>query len=99
MLGFNFSEFKPKTDKKSNFDHIDLKRLRQKYSTWIENGELSKKEIATELMQTDGARLYHDQALFKEAGGGITPWHADQYYWPLNRLANDKKCQQLREFY
>jgi ectoine hydroxylase-related dioxygenase (phytanoyl-CoA dioxygenase family) len=21
--------------------------------------------------------------LFKEAGGGITPWHADQYYWPL----------------
>ena len=37
-------------NKKSNFDHIDLKRLRQKYSTWIENGELSKKEIATELM-------------------------------------------------
>jgi ectoine hydroxylase-related dioxygenase (phytanoyl-CoA dioxygenase family) len=21
--------------------------------------------------------------LFKEGGGGITPWHADQYYWPL----------------
>ncbi|MFF7154158.1 phytanoyl-CoA dioxygenase family protein [Streptomyces sp. NPDC008139] len=28
-------------------------------------------------------RLYHDQALHKEPGGGITPWHADQYYWPL----------------
>lgn len=28
-------------------------------------------------------RLYHDQALYKEAGGGPTPWHADQYYWPL----------------
>ncbi|MGB2405147.1 MAG: phytanoyl-CoA dioxygenase family protein, partial [Flavobacteriaceae bacterium] len=28
-------------------------------------------------------RLYHDQALFKEAGGGYTPWHADQFYWPL----------------
>ncbi|SKB73189.1 phytanoyl-CoA dioxygenase family protein [Maribacter arcticus] len=40
-------------------------------------------QIATELMQVDGVRLYHDQALFKEAGGGITPWHADQYYWPL----------------
>jgi ectoine hydroxylase-related dioxygenase (phytanoyl-CoA dioxygenase family) len=40
-------------------------------------------KIATDLMQTNGARLYHDQALFKEAGGGITPWHADQYYWPL----------------
>ena len=29
-------------------------------------------------------RLYHDQALYKEGGGGITPWHADQYYWPLS---------------
>lgn len=40
-------------------------------------------KIATDLMQTRGVRLYHDQALFKEGGGGITPWHADQYYWPL----------------
>ena len=40
--------------------------------------------IATDLMQTDGARLYHDQALYKEPGGGFTPWHADQYYWPLS---------------
>ena len=39
--------------------------------------------IATQLMQVEGVRLYHDQALFKEPGGGITPWHADQYYWPL----------------
>jgi ectoine hydroxylase-related dioxygenase (phytanoyl-CoA dioxygenase family) len=28
-------------------------------------------------------RLYHDQALFKEPGGGPTPWHQDQVYWPL----------------
>ena len=41
-------------------------------------------KIAADLMQTSGARLYHDQALFKEGGGGITPWHADQYYWPLD---------------
>jgi ectoine hydroxylase-related dioxygenase (phytanoyl-CoA dioxygenase family) len=40
-------------------------------------------KIASDLMQTAGVRLYHDQALFKEGGGGITPWHADQYYWPL----------------
>jgi ectoine hydroxylase-related dioxygenase (phytanoyl-CoA dioxygenase family) len=40
-------------------------------------------KIASDLMQTNGVRLYHDQALFKEGGGGITPWHADQYYWPL----------------
>lgn len=39
--------------------------------------------LATELMEVDGVRIYHDQALFKEAGGGFTPWHADQYYWPL----------------
>lgn len=39
--------------------------------------------IAAELMRVAGTRLYHDQALYKEPGGGITPWHADQYYWPL----------------
>jgi ectoine hydroxylase-related dioxygenase (phytanoyl-CoA dioxygenase family) len=41
-------------------------------------------KIAADLMQTDGVRMYHDQALYKECGGGITPWHADQYYWPLS---------------
>ena len=40
-------------------------------------------KAAAELMLCDGVRLYHDQALYKEAGGGFTPWHADQYYWPL----------------
>ena len=40
--------------------------------------------IAAELMQVSGVRIYHDQALYKEAGGGITPWHADQYYWPVS---------------
>ena len=40
--------------------------------------------IATELMGCRGVRLYHDQALFKEPGGGITPWHADQYYFPVS---------------
>ncbi len=39
--------------------------------------------IAAALMEVDGVRLYHDQALYKEPGGGHTPWHADQYYWPL----------------
>jgi len=41
-------------------------------------------QIATSLLGTNGVRLWHDQALFKEAGGGKTPWHADQYYWPLS---------------
>ena len=39
--------------------------------------------IATELMGTRGVRMYHDQALYKEPSGGHTPWHADQYYFPL----------------
>ncbi len=41
-------------------------------------------EIATQLLGTKGVRLYHDQALFKEPSGGFTPWHVDQYYWPLS---------------
>jgi hypothetical protein len=40
-------------------------------------------KIAAELMGVGGVRLWHDQALFKEPGGGPTPWHQDQYYWPL----------------
>ncbi len=39
--------------------------------------------IAASLLGVAGVRLYHDQALFKEAGGGYTPWHQDQSYWPL----------------
>ncbi|MEM7129831.1 MAG: phytanoyl-CoA dioxygenase family protein [Chloroflexota bacterium] len=41
-------------------------------------------QIAAELMAVKGVRLYHDQALFKEPSGGFTPWHADQFYWPLS---------------
>lgn len=46
-------------------------------------------QIAAGLMGVRGVRLYHDQALYKEPGGGITPWHADQYYWPLS---NEHSC-------
>jgi ectoine hydroxylase-related dioxygenase (phytanoyl-CoA dioxygenase family) len=40
--------------------------------------------IAADLLGVEKVRLYHDQALFKEPGGGYTPWHQDQYYWPLD---------------
>jgi ectoine hydroxylase-related dioxygenase (phytanoyl-CoA dioxygenase family) len=40
-------------------------------------------QIAADLLEVSGVRLYHDQALYKEPSGGHTPWHADQYYWPL----------------
>jgi ectoine hydroxylase-related dioxygenase (phytanoyl-CoA dioxygenase family) len=39
--------------------------------------------IAATLLEVSGVRLYHDQSLYKEPGGGFTPAHADQYYWPL----------------
>lgn len=62
----------------------------QVMNLWRESGEarrlvFSKRlaGIAAALMEVDGVRLYHDQALYKEAQGGHTPWHADQYYWPL----------------
>ena len=42
--------------------------------------------MAAELMGTAGVRLYHDQALYTEPGGGFTPWHCDQMYWPLDSL-------------
>jgi len=66
------------------------KAFLQLFNLWVENSivkELifSKRlaKIASDLLEVNGVRLYHDQALFKEGGGGITPWHADQYYWPL----------------
>jgi ectoine hydroxylase-related dioxygenase (phytanoyl-CoA dioxygenase family) len=42
-------------------------------------------KIAADLIGADAVRLYQDQALFKEAGGGPTPWHVDQVYWPLDK--------------
>lgn len=67
------------------------KAFLQIFNLWREDDDIrslvmSKRlgGIASGLMQCAGVRIYHDQALFKEAGGGITPWHADQYYWPLS---------------
>ena len=41
-------------------------------------------QAAAALLGVDAVRVYHDQALFKVAGGGHTPWHQDQWYWPLD---------------
>ncbi len=66
------------------------KAFLQIFNLWTKDDDIKRlvfskrlAQIASQLMGTRGVRLYHDQALFKEAGGGITPWHADQYYWPL----------------
>ncbi len=67
------------------------KAFLQIFNLWLQDETIkefvfSKRlaKIAADLLQTDGVRMYHDQALYKEGGGGITPWHADQYYWPLS---------------
>jgi hypothetical protein len=62
----------------------------QVFNLWREDPEARRlccsrrlARIATELLGTRGVRMWHDQALFKEPGGGFTPWHADQQYWPM----------------
>ena len=65
----------------------NLWRHSEKVREFVSSARLAR--IAAELMGVTGVRLYHDQALYKEAGGGFTPWHADQYYWPL---ASDRTC-------
>jgi|SRR5690554_451523 len=39
--------------------------------------------IARDLMGASGARLWHDQALFKEPHGRVTDAHQDISYWPI----------------
>ncbi len=43
-------------------------------------------KTAADLLGVEKVRIYHDQALYKEPGGGLTPWHQDQYYWPLDTV-------------
>ena len=74
-------------DQRSTYDKAFL----QVGNLWLVSAEarefvfgLRLARIAAELMGCRGVRLYHDQALYKEPGGGITPWHADQYYFPVS---------------
>lgn len=63
----------------------------QSFNLWrvderIERFVLSRRfaGVAAGLLGVDRVRLYHDQALCKGPGGGRTPWHQDQFYWPLD---------------
>ena len=40
--------------------------------------------VAADLLGAERVRIYHDQALVKEPGGGHTPWHQDAIYWPID---------------
>ncbi len=66
------------------------KAFLQSFNLWRLDDDLGRfscsprfAKVAADLLGVDGVRMYHDQALFKEAGGGRTPWHQDQHYWPL----------------
>ncbi|MGH7145493.1 MAG: phytanoyl-CoA dioxygenase family protein [Planctomycetota bacterium] len=66
------------------------KAFLQVMNLWLRDEDVKKftlarrfAKIAADLLGVDGTRIYHDQALHKEAGGGPTPWHQDQFYWPL----------------
>ncbi|MBC7785840.1 MAG: phytanoyl-CoA dioxygenase family protein [Burkholderiales bacterium] len=48
----------------------------------IFNERLGK--IASALSGASGMRLYHDQALFKQAYGNPTAWHLDNPYWAFH---------------
>jgi ectoine hydroxylase-related dioxygenase (phytanoyl-CoA dioxygenase family) len=40
-------------------------------------------EVAARLLGVEAIRVWHDQALYKEAGGRETDAHQDQPYWPI----------------
>lgn len=40
-------------------------------------------DLAAQLLGTESVRLWHDQALYKEAGGRETDPHQDHPYWPI----------------
>ncbi|TVQ16537.1 MAG: phytanoyl-CoA dioxygenase [Balneolaceae bacterium] len=73
------------TYQKAFIQVTNLWRHSDKVREFVFNSALAR--AATALMGTRGVRMYHDQALYKEPSGGFTPWHADQFYWPL---ASDK---------
>ena len=46
---------------------------------------LSKRlgKFAAEMLQVSSVRIYHDDFLCKEPGGGRTPWHYDGFHYPI----------------
>src|SRR5262249_3274506 len=45
-------------------------------------------QAAAELLEVDGIRVWHDQALYKQAGGRQTDAHQDHPYWPMKETAS-----------
>ena len=45
-------------------------------------------QAAAELLGVDAIRIWHDQALYKKAGGRQTDAHQDHAYWPIKETAS-----------
>jgi len=45
-------------------------------------------QAAAELLGADAVRIWHDQALYKDAGGRGTDAHQDHPYWPMAETAS-----------
>jgi ectoine hydroxylase-related dioxygenase (phytanoyl-CoA dioxygenase family) len=45
-------------------------------------------QAAAELLGVDAVRVWHDQALYKQAGGRQTDAHQDHAYWPIKETAS-----------
>src|SRR5262245_14687945 len=45
-------------------------------------------QAAAELLGVDAIRVWHDQALYKQAGGRPTDAHQDHPYWPIKETAS-----------
>jgi ectoine hydroxylase-related dioxygenase (phytanoyl-CoA dioxygenase family) len=61
---------------------VNLWRVDEGIRQFVLSRRLGK--VAADLLGVANVRIYHDHALFKEAGGRATYWHQDQYYWPLD---------------
>jgi ectoine hydroxylase-related dioxygenase (phytanoyl-CoA dioxygenase family) len=61
---------------------VNLWRVDEGIRQFVLSRRLAK--VAADLLGVANVRIYHDHALFKEAGGRATYWHQDQYYWPLD---------------
>ena len=76
----------PEMAERDAFGQAFLQTLNLRYrSEGVRRFVLAKRFgfIAAQLLRRERVRIYHEQALFKEPGGADTPWHQDQYYWPL----------------
>ena len=79
-----YANFPDKADLEENRPFLQTLNLRFKHEG-VKAFVLSRRfgQIVARLNGVNAVRIYHEQALFKEPGSGLSAWHQDQYYWPL----------------